>query len=184
MSSAPPVHEDYRPLPMQTEFIGRNMVEIKPVSNDYNINTIQISVPNNIPNHLIDCSKIELVTKANILKSDGTMKLAKTVTNVGVVNNVLYSMWSNVNVELNNKRVTAMMASIPTLRSSTFTNMDGNKVERQADTVTETVKDDTGASLVAVIETLDVEENYMAKRMAGYFQETETAQEPIPILMV
>ena len=108
MTSAPPVNEevDYRPLPMQTEFIGRNVVEIKPVSNDYNINTIQFRVPNNTPNHLIDCSKIELVTKANILKSDGTTKLAHTVTNVGVVNNVLHSMWSNVNVELNNKTVT------------------------------------------------------------------------------
>ena len=108
MTSAPPVNEevDYRPLPMQTEFIGCNVVEIKPVSNDYNINTIQFRVPNNTPNHLIDCSKIELVTKANILKSDGTTKLAHTVTNVGVVNNVLHSMWSNVNVELNNKTVT------------------------------------------------------------------------------
>ena len=48
-------------------------------------------------------------------------------------------------------------------------NMDGNKMERQADAVTETVKDDTGSCAVTVIKTLPVEENYMAKKMAGYF---------------
>ena len=194
MSSEQPVNEevDYRPLPMQTEFIGRNVVEIKPVSNDYNINTIQFRVPNNTPNHLIDCSKIELVTKANILKSDGTTKLAHTVTNVGVVNNVLHSMWSNVNVELNNKTVTpndglypykAYLEKLTTFtpeHTKTFgvrsgfvmdeaSNMDGNVVKRQADAVTESVKDDPGGRAVTVIKTLAVEENYMAKRMAGYF---------------
>ena len=112
MTSAPPVNEevDYRPLPMQT---GRSVVEIKLVSNDYNINTIQFRVPNNTSNHLIDCSKIELVTKANILKSDCTTKLAHTVTNGGVVNNVLHSMWSNVNVELNNETVTPIDGLYP-----------------------------------------------------------------------
>ena len=182
MSSAQPVNEvvDYRPLPMQTEFIGRNVVEIKPVSDDYNINTIQFRVPNNTPNHLIDCSKIELVTKANILKSDGTTKLAHTVTNVGVVNNVLHSMWSNVNVELNNKTVTPNDGLYPYKayleKLTTFTpehtktfgvrsgfvmdeanNMDGNVVKRQADAVTETVKFDTGGRAVTVIKALAVE---------------------------
>ena len=194
MTSAPSVNEevDYRPLPMQTEFIGRNVVEIKPVSNDYNINTIQFRVPNNTPNHLIDCSKIELVTKANILKSDGTTKLVHTVTNVGVVNNILHSMWSNVNVELNNKTVTPNDGLYPYKayleKLTTFTpehtktfgvrsgfvmdeagNMDGNEVKRQAEAETESVKDDEGKAAVRVIKTLAVEENYMAKRMAGYF---------------
>ena len=149
-------------------------------------------MPNNTPNHLIDCSKIELVTKANILKSDGTTKLAYTVTNVGVVNNILHSMWSNVNVELNNKTVThndglypykAYLEKLTTFtpeHTKTFgvrsgfvmdeaNNMDGNVVKRQADAVTETVKDDPGGRAVTVIKTLAVEENYMAKRMAGYF---------------
>ena len=63
---------NYRP------FIGHNVVKIKPVSNDYNINTIHFRVPN-ILNPLIDCSKIELVTKANISKDDGTTKNLKTM---------------------------------------------------------------------------------------------------------
>ena len=177
---------------MQTEYISRNEVEIKPVSNNYNSNTIQFRVPNNTPNHLIDCSKIELVTKANILKSDGTTKLAHTVTNVGVVNNVLHSMWSNVNVELNNKTVTPNHGLYPYKayleKLTTFTpehtktfgvrsgfvmdeagNMDGNVVKRQAEAETESVKDDTGKAAVRVIKTFPVEENYMAKRMAAYF---------------
>ena len=47
--------------------------------------------------------------------------------------------------------------------------MDGNVVKRQANPVTESVKDDPGGRAVTVIKTLAVEENYMAKRMAGYF---------------
>ena len=210
MTSAPSVNEevDYRPLPMQTEFIGRNVVEIKPVSNDYNINTIQFRVPNNTPNHLIDCSKIELVTKANILKSDGTTKLAHTVTNVGVVNNILHSMWSNVNVELNNKTVTPNDGLYPYKayleKLTTFTpehtktfgvrsgfvmdeagNMDGNEVKRQAEAETESVKDDEGKAAVRVIKNIGCRKRITWQRgWLDTFTETQTPREPLPILMV
>ena len=101
-------------------------------------------------------------------------------------------MWSNVNVELSNKTVTPNDGLYPYKayleKLTTFTpehtktfgvrsgfvmddagNMDGNVVKRQAEAVTESVKDDTGSGPVTVIKTLPVEENYMAKRMAGYF---------------
>ena len=61
---------------------------------------------------------------------------------------------------------------------------DGNKVKRQANSVTVTGKDDTAPHAVTVIKKLPVEENYMAKRMAGYFHGDQDTQEPLPILMV
>ena len=101
-------------------------------------------------------------------------------------------MWSNVNVELNNRTVTPNDGHYPYKayleKLTTFTpedtktfgvhsefviddagNMDGSVVKRQAEAETVSVKDAEGRAAVRVIKTLAVEENYLAKRMAEYF---------------
>ena len=97
----------YNAIPIQTEIVSRREERITALGSNLNGNEVEFLINNRTPNSLIDCSKVEVCMTASINKVAGDKsKIASTVNNVAVINNIHHSIWSNVNVLLNEKVIT------------------------------------------------------------------------------
>ena len=96
--------------PVQLDILNTSVAEVLPLSDDYSGN-IQFDIRNTRDLHYIDLSKIELEVEFALQYQDAANNNRWTNINgdedhAGLVNNIIHSAFSNVEVKLNNTVVT------------------------------------------------------------------------------
>ena len=90
------------PPPVQTEFKTHYITPVLPLGTDRNASTITFKVANHTPNTFIDCSGVQLMVELE--RKHGNTSLTKTQTD-GIVNNIMHSLWEDVEVRLNHQLI-------------------------------------------------------------------------------
>ena len=90
------------PPPVQTEFKTHYITPVQPLGTDRNASTITFKVANHTPNTFIDCSGVQLMVELE--RKHGNTSLTKTQAD-GIVNNIMHSLWEDVEVRLNHQLI-------------------------------------------------------------------------------
>ena len=176
------------PDKLQVDIVGREVVEILPLQPDLTGN-INFRINNRIDKHYIDVSNINVEMTLALQKADGT-PTTMSDTKASFVNNIMHSVFKNVEVKFNQKVCTdrdqnyhflAYISKLLNYSPEFFEtqgalfgwakdepgNMDAHDIQRYEAPTTESVKGADEAD-VTVVETLAKKANPLGTRN-GWF---------------
>ena len=93
---------EYAAPPVQTQLLDRFKKEIQPDGDDQNASVITFNIPNSTPNTVINGGQLELFVEMT-MEAAGGGRQGDGVKDNGMVNNILHSLWTDIDVKLEHR---------------------------------------------------------------------------------